>query len=51
MQKSKKRRIIVAIATHLLAFALGVLACYLWGFYLLFMALQRLCENGVLICG
>lgn len=51
MQHSKKRRVIVAIITHLLAFALGVLACYLWGFYILFMALQRACENGMFICG
>jgi hypothetical protein len=51
MQHSKKRRVIVAIITHLAVFALGVLACYLWGFYILFMALQRACENGMFICG
>lgn len=40
------KRISLVIA----AFTAGWLACYAWGFWLLYQALMRACEHGMFIC-
>lgn len=49
--RKPRRHPAVQAIIYLLIFAAGVLACYLWGFWLLFQALVKACENGMLICG
>lgn len=49
-ERKPRRHPAVQAIIYLLVFFAGVLACYLWGFYVLFLALQRACENGMFIC-
>lgn len=51
MQKqTNRRKWAKRIALVLAAFTAGWLACYAWGFWLLYQALMRACENGMFIC-
>ena len=49
--RKPRQHLAIRAIKYLLVFAAGVLACYLWGFWLLYQALMRACENGMFICG